>query len=565
MADLINIGTSPGDGTGDTLRGAMTKINGALGVDGIPSSPAYLKTLSDMANGDPISAFRFIPSANISAIRDHTSSYDVTADLQTGLDALADINGGTLHPMCGKYNLSDTLLIDTSGVSICGESMYKTLFSRATDYGDTVLFTGNDTTGAQITDIGLSNVGFRSTGPMLDAHLKINGAWKVDLHRLYFDRGFRAMELLGLTAAQISKIYAVMTSLNGSVATNSAYALFGVSPGAYAHPHCGDVFMTDFNLRANMAATVNQFGILVQASDGIWFSNGHVGNTTVANCNIQHNSNTWNTSLVFFNNVMFDEGTGINILIDGSQATSKFTSVELNQCNIKGGAVAQRGIVVSGGCDIHGLKVRGGTIWQHLSHGVDLASTASDEISFEGVTVRGNSYGSAGTAHGYNIAAGVSGVSIIGGRAGGDDITVGGAGEQGYGIRIASGAGDNINVQGVDVRLNTTGDVQNFATGDNVRFGGMITNRSNVVASAAAIQLPETLDQVYISGTTTINTITASWRDREVRLLFQSTAAVSEAGNVKLAGTGTFTATADDSLELMCDGTSWIEVGRSVN
>lgn len=85
------------------------------------------------------------------------------------------------------------------------------------------------------------------------------------------------------------------------------------------------------------------------------------------------------------------------------------------------------------------------------------------------------------------------------------------------------------------------------------------------VNSAATLVLPTTDQGGFwlISGTTTITGIPASWPGRLVTLVFASTAQVTDGGNLKLASN--FTGAADRTLTLRCDGSNWLEVGRSTN
>lgn len=84
------------------------------------------------------------------------------------------------------------------------------------------------------------------------------------------------------------------------------------------------------------------------------------------------------------------------------------------------------------------------------------------------------------------------------------------------------------------------------------------------VASAATIAIKKGQRVVSITGTTGITSITATGHSGAVvTLIFASTPTVTDGSNLKLAGN--FTATADDTLTLACDGTNWYEVARSVN
>jgi hypothetical protein len=82
------------------------------------------------------------------------------------------------------------------------------------------------------------------------------------------------------------------------------------------------------------------------------------------------------------------------------------------------------------------------------------------------------------------------------------------------------------------------------------------------VASAATITLPG-FPFVTVTGTTTITTIVAGSPGQRVTLKFTSTAQVTDGSNLELAGN--LTGAANRTLSLVCDGTSWIETGRSAN
>lgn len=80
------------------------------------------------------------------------------------------------------------------------------------------------------------------------------------------------------------------------------------------------------------------------------------------------------------------------------------------------------------------------------------------------------------------------------------------------------------------------------------------------VASASVPTLPEWGDQVLITGTDNINSLTASWASRVVTLWFEGILTVADANTLQL--NGNFTTSAGATLTLFCDGTNWYEIGR---
>jgi hypothetical protein len=85
------------------------------------------------------------------------------------------------------------------------------------------------------------------------------------------------------------------------------------------------------------------------------------------------------------------------------------------------------------------------------------------------------------------------------------------------------------------------------------------------VASAAIITAPQDNDIILVTGTTNIDTITATGQiGRTITLVFDSVLTVNDGtGNLALAGN--FTTSSNDTLMLTCNGTTWYEVSRSVN
>lgn len=107
-------------------------------------------------------------------------------------------------------------------------------------------------------------------------------------------------------------------------------------------------------------------------------------------------------------------------------------------------------------------------------------------------------------------------------------------------------------------------------TSDNLALIGSTTilrnndnSGTNLLASAATITLPKYTDYIVITGTTNITSITASWARRVVTLRFDDVLTVTDGSNLILAGN--FVTSFNDTLTLVCDGTSWYEISRSVN
>ena len=90
-------------------------------------------------------------------------------------------------------------------------------------------------------------------------------------------------------------------------------------------------------------------------------------------------------------------------------------------------------------------------------------------------------------------------------------------------------------------------------------FGG-----GTAVASATALPVP-TGRVFHVTGTTTITSMTSTnfASGACVTIIFDGILTFTDGSNLVLAGD--FVTTADDTISLCYDGTSWVETGRSVN
>ena len=91
---------------------------------------------------------------------------------------------------------------------------------------------------------------------------------------------------------------------------------------------------------------------------------------------------------------------------------------------------------------------------------------------------------------------------------------------------------------------------------------GFVVPYAGDVASASTITTRGNV--FHVTGTTTINTITASNQGMCLTLIFDDVVTVGDlTGNINIAAA--FVSTANDTLSLCHDGTTWFETARSVN
>lgn len=135
---------------------------------------------------------------------------------------------------------------------------------------------------------------------------------------------------------------------------------------------------------------------------------------------------------------------------------------------------------------------------------------------------------------------------------------------------IRSNTGRGVNFGGTEnnnhvcnntIRQNTAGQIgtPNITT----RVHDNMTGTSTTVASAATLTLPVNDGFFYVTGTTGITSITASYVGRTITLEFDDALTITDGSNLRMAGN--FTTTFMDSITFRSDGTNWIEMSRSVN
>lgn len=210
--------------------------------------------------------------------------------------------------------------------------------------------------------------------------------------------------------------------------------------------------------------------------------------------------------------------------------------------------------------------VTGNTSEDNTEHGI--VTDNCENIAITGNTAKGN------TLSGINNGTASSYLAITGNtsRSNGDDgirlqnitfSTVVGntiGGNTGYGIGVAGTEGNNV-IVGNNLRVNTAGQIQQPAT--TTRVSNNETGVSRTIASAATLTLPPGGEYFYITGTTGITSIPASFPERRVTLQFDDVLTVTDGSNLRMAGN--FTTSFMDTLSLICDGTNWTETSRSVN
>lgn len=211
-------------------------------------------------------------------------------------------------------------------------------------------------------------------------------------------------------------------------------------------------------------------------------------------------------------------------------------------------------------------SVSGNVSRDNVAHGFAIDGCAN--VAFSGNTARGNG------GDGFRNGTASAWLSFTGNTARsntGDGIELGNVTDSTLtGNTLRANTGWGINVSGTEtrnvivantVRGNTAGQIAqpNVST----RVADNETGVSRSIASAAALPLPPGGSYFYITGTTSITSMTASFPERMVTLQFDDVLTFTDGSNLNIAGN--FVTAFKKTITLIYDGASWTEVARSTN
>ena len=480
---------------------------------------------------------------------------DDTVAIQAAIDAVGT-NGGCVNFPSGSYYLTNTLEIINDKVYLKGVGTGASILTRDTDYGDTIYIHGNDSTGTLLNNIGVSELSFYSSNLITSgAHINANGVNKMTIDNLYMNNGFRGIELKGVVASTVNNLYILFTNLYGGTATDRKYLYFGNATGSYAHPSCGDVFVSNFNLRGNTANQITEYGLQIVSADGLWFENGHIGNCSQANIHIAGVTAEL-LNLVFFSNVMIDEGINYGLLIAGNTPTT-FKKLQFSNCMFKSGgapALVDYGIYIAIGCTVQAVQFTNCAVTEYAKDGITIGSSVCQQIDFNNCQIYFNGRDDSTLYSGYKLLTGASKIRITGGLSGAFS-------NQAYGIQLSTSHTDLI-FTGIDLTGNNLASVNGYSI--EAYWSNCNVDTSATVASASSITPISGRNFISVTGTTNIEIIADAPDGTVLTLQFANILTVKDAtGNLSLAGD--FITNANDTLTLMHIGASWVELSRSVN
>lgn len=178
-------------------------------------APAYLKTVSDIANGNEVSLFRFIPPAKHAGIRAETNTDDLTTSFQD-----AALAAKCVFVPYGKYNVSDATAISKQGARWRGEGIEATKINSTVN--NKSIFTINGSlNGVEISDLQLvRSVTAIVGGYGIDCHSVTIG--QARLRNLLIDKQYYGLFLGPTDWSEIEKCIIQRCQSHGLYLTNTA-------------------------------------------------------------------------------------------------------------------------------------------------------------------------------------------------------------------------------------------------------------------------------------------------------------------------------------------------------
>lgn len=477
-------------------------------------------------------------------------STDDTTAIQTAINAAT--TGGVVYLPPGTYNVTQTLTITTSGVSLVGAGPgATTIQTPAGSETVAVILVGNGSTtcaDVQINDLRIASQNQKTA----NAAIKLQLCFRTHIQRIRTDLQFRAIHVYNSTETWINDNDIRNTQENGIVFESQLTKGY-------------DLYIS--NLTADNPTTSN-------TGSGLLWLGGE--NMVVNNCDVLH----YSTGLLvspptgqqsrfgFFSTAEFDTCSNNSIELNNRSGGDV---VGITFTNTWSGSATNYGVLLDGSGSglLQGVDFIGHKSMHNGLAGLRLTGTAQN-VHITNPIVAGNSQTSANSRSGIELASGVTGVSIIGGYSG-NGYQQGNT--QSHGINADTANYPNSLIAGIDVSNNTNGGLSlNGATGIGTLRAGSISAQGNVTGATTFDRTNGEVITATLTGNITVTLANWQFQGDILTLKLTQDATGSRTatwpGNFKKVG-GALTlstgANAVDVIQMAWDGTNWNEVSRSLN
>lgn len=466
-----------------------------------------------------------------------------TAAIQAAIDYLIAKGGGALYIPSGTYNVNAPLVVTNgSRLRIYGDGPDISIIRTTSTTANVFVSTTQDFY-RTFENFGITSSVTRTAGYYFDLADERRGMF----YRMHLSRHFHGMILRKFEQTSLSELYIVNPSGPGN----------GVQAGTSAATNQGaDLKILNCFISGNddtnpASAPVGLIGLVGYDVEAIFGVNTDILNFVTSSMFIgpQFAAQNWAFSQCFFDATK----NGDNIVFSGAGVKARFC--------FTGCWIASAGKLTGGAPDVHGvhfgnsgtyldIQFVGGRIHSNNGDGV-LFENADIDVNFTGVQFYNNGVVSATYKYGIQFASGVAQTQYA---------VINGCKFRGQGTADVRAE--------INARWNVlTGCMleQGVSSGATLGWGGCAGNSdisSFDLASASTLLPSPTKDAVTVNGTTTINSIRATYPNHKLTLSFSGALTVVDGANLRLNGNLVTAAGTVLSLACQADG-SWREESRT--
>lgn len=570
-------------------NGILTLRQGGVGSDLSESGPGFLRqdtegaeiTVRGLVSGDlgtgTASADKFLRGdltwknhLEWYNVKDYgavgNNSADDTSAFQQAIDAAEAAGYGTVYIPEGTYKLTATLTVNSNNISIRGAGIGVTIlyvYQTTTDgiyigpvssdlqrisLRDFTMYAWNEGTAGDLVHIDRTNHVVMDAVE-LDGYY--GGLWLESVIYGYFSNLLIRSNQNFTALRASSHLLRVNKNVSGSIPS--------------------ELHFTNCDWRGNATDARKgylDYCVFLQEVDGIFITNAHFGmcNTPIK---IRPDTTTAQLTAITLNNVYLDNSTATQLIVEditsytGTMGAFLFNNIYCHNAEKGMGFNA----LMSAPSAINNVL-----IWNMEHNGIDLTKAAL--LSFENVRIWDiNQDGS--TYVGVSVGANADRCSfnhVIVEQANGAEAPY-------AGFDIASGAtkirATNCGFDACTYPLLDSSDDDDKYFANNWAIGGSMPMipTEQALGTSLLLRAFSVFDTIKVGTDNNVDSIDpqSSWIGRKLTLIFTGAITVydtsggTSGANIKLNGAANMSATANDTLTLVYDGSYWLEIGRSVN
>lgn len=500
-----------------------------------------------------------------------------TADAGPATQKAVDaISTGNIMIPAGAFRFDTAVTVAKSNIAFRGYGRSASYLRKGSLTGSIFVVAPADPITETLFDIYFSDMSFNTrAGDIHTAgtYIHMTAVNRYTVNRVVMHTPYNGLITVGCINGMIDDIDVIHIGGTAGFSSNIGVGFLEIVGRPGAGGRAANVFVRGVRVRSPEVENALGItdGMVITASDGIWFSECYIGSCVSNDLKIQPQTTTSQVSGLKFDNCWFDptlaSGASTAVRITG-ETSAAFGHFQFANCTFGGRNWSTRGLyfMPSGASTmLKQVSVVNCRILAYRNQGIAFTPTTGATIT--DVVIADNILRDCASTSVNNIPFvaldGVSRYSVTGNQIGFSDkfSTPETVATSSYGLTISSTCSAGI-VTGNDLRGNGLGSISDGSGTATRIIRDNLIDTSNVVASASTITIPAGIVLASVTGTTTINNISVTWAGRPVILTFTGVCTVASGGNIKVRSA--FTSSAGSSLSLVFDGTNWIETARAI-